>query len=98
VLGKSVAIGRPSGFVKWFADTKTEQLLGARVVRVYATELIADATTATRGSRRSQRPVLLASSARHTKPRQLRARRGLRDEIRLAYRSFGKLRADFSRE
>jgi dihydrolipoamide dehydrogenase len=47
-LGKSLAIGHPAGFVKWVADAKTEQLLGAQVVGVHATELIAEATTAIR--------------------------------------------------
>ena len=47
-LGKSVAIGHPNGFVKWVADAKTDQLLGAQVVGVHATELIAEATTAIR--------------------------------------------------
>ena len=47
-LGKSVAIGHSAGFVKWVADAKTDQLLGAQVVGVHATELIAEATTAIR--------------------------------------------------
>jgi dihydrolipoamide dehydrogenase len=47
-LGKALAIGHPAGFVKWVADAKTEQLLGAQVVGVHATELIAEATTAIR--------------------------------------------------
>jgi len=47
-LGKAQAIGHPSGFVKWVADAQTDQLLGAQVVGVYATELIAEATTAIR--------------------------------------------------
>ena len=47
-LGKAVAIGHPSGFVKWIADAKTEQLLGAQVIGVQATDLIAEATTAIR--------------------------------------------------
>jgi len=47
-LGKSLAIGHPSGFVKWIADAKTEQLLGAQVIGVQATDLIAEATTAIR--------------------------------------------------
>jgi len=47
-LGKSLAIGHPSGFVKWVADAKTEQLLGAQVIGVQATDLIAEATTAIR--------------------------------------------------
>jgi dihydrolipoamide dehydrogenase len=47
-LGKSLAIRHPSGFVKWVADAQTEQLLGAQVVGLHATELIAEATTAIR--------------------------------------------------
>ena len=47
-LGKSLAIGHPSGFVKWVADAQTEQLLGAQVIGVQATDLIAEATTAIR--------------------------------------------------
>ena len=47
-LGKSLAIGHPSGFVKWVADAETEQLLGAQVIGVQATDLIAEATTAIR--------------------------------------------------
>jgi dihydrolipoamide dehydrogenase len=47
-LGKAQAIGHASGFVKWVADAKTEQLLGAQVVGYQATDLIAEATTAIR--------------------------------------------------
>jgi dihydrolipoamide dehydrogenase len=47
-LGKSLAIGHPNGFVKLIADAKTEQLLGAQVIGVQATDLIAEATTAIR--------------------------------------------------
>ena len=47
-LGKAQAIGHPSGFVKWVADAQTDQLLGAQVVGVQATDLIAEATTAIR--------------------------------------------------
>ncbi|MGD0128531.1 MAG: dihydrolipoyl dehydrogenase [Terriglobia bacterium] len=47
-LGKALAIGHPSGFVKWIADAKTEQLLGAQAIGVQATDLIAEATTAIR--------------------------------------------------
>lgn len=47
-LGKALAIGHPSGFVKWVADADTEQLLGAHAVGPHATELIAEATTALR--------------------------------------------------
>jgi dihydrolipoamide dehydrogenase len=34
--------------VKWVADAETEQLLGAQVIGVQATDLIAEATTAIR--------------------------------------------------
>jgi dihydrolipoamide dehydrogenase len=47
-LGKAQAIGHPTGFVKWVADAQTDQLLGAQVVGVQATDLIAEATTAIR--------------------------------------------------
>jgi len=47
-LGKALAIGHSSGFVKWIADAKTEQLLGAQAIGVQATDLIAEATTAIR--------------------------------------------------
>jgi dihydrolipoamide dehydrogenase len=47
-LGKALAIDRPEGFVKWVADPKTGQLLGAQAVGEHTTELIAEATTAIR--------------------------------------------------
>ncbi len=47
-LGKSLAIGHPSGFVKWIADSKSGQLLGAQAIGVQATDLIAEATVAIR--------------------------------------------------
>jgi len=47
-LGKAQAIGHPSGFVKWVADARTEQILGAQVIGLQATDLIAEATTAIR--------------------------------------------------
>ena len=47
-LGKAQAIGHASGFVKWIADPKTEQLLGAQVIGFQATDLIAEATAAIR--------------------------------------------------
>ena len=47
-LGKGLAINQPAGFVKWLADPRTGQLLGAQAVGVHATELIAEATTAIR--------------------------------------------------
>jgi dihydrolipoamide dehydrogenase len=47
-LGKSLATGETTGFVKWIADAATDQLLGAAAVGPHATELIAAATTAIR--------------------------------------------------
>jgi dihydrolipoamide dehydrogenase len=47
-LGKGLASGETTGFVKWIADAETEQLLGAAAVGPHATELIAAATTAIR--------------------------------------------------
>jgi dihydrolipoamide dehydrogenase len=47
-LGKALAAGETTGFVKWIADAVTDQLLGAAAVGPHATELIAEATTAIR--------------------------------------------------
>jgi dihydrolipoamide dehydrogenase len=47
-LGKAMAAGETTGFVKWIADATTDQLLGATAVGPHATELIATATTAIR--------------------------------------------------
>ena len=47
-LGKALAAGETTGFVKWIADATTDQLLGAAAVGPHATELIAEATTAIR--------------------------------------------------
>ena len=47
-LGKGLAAGETTGFVKWIADADSEQLLGAAAVGPHATELIAAATTAIR--------------------------------------------------
>ncbi len=47
-LGKAMAAGEIGGFVKWIADSRTDQLIGATVVGAHATELIATATTAIR--------------------------------------------------
>jgi dihydrolipoamide dehydrogenase len=47
-LGKGLAAGETTGFVKWIADAATEQLVGAAAVGPHATELIAAATTAIR--------------------------------------------------
>lgn len=47
-LGKGLAMGHPTGFVKWIAEASTDQLLGAQAVGPHATELIAEATTAIR--------------------------------------------------
>lgn len=47
-LGRGVAVGETTGFVKWVADATTDQLLGAVAVGPHATELIAEATIAIR--------------------------------------------------
>ncbi len=47
-LGRAIAVGETTGFVKWIADAKTGQLLGAAAVGAHATELIAEATVAIR--------------------------------------------------
>jgi dihydrolipoamide dehydrogenase len=47
-LGKGLASGETTGFVKWIADAETDQLLGAAAVGPHATELIAEATMAIR--------------------------------------------------
>ena len=47
-LGKALAVGETTGFVKWIADAATDQLIGAAAVGPHATELIAEATTAIR--------------------------------------------------
>ncbi|HEY1661323.1 MAG TPA: dihydrolipoyl dehydrogenase [Verrucomicrobiae bacterium] len=47
-LGKGLATGETTGFVKWIADAATDQLLGAAAVGPHATELVAQATTAIR--------------------------------------------------
>ena len=47
-LGKALAAGETTGFVKWIADAGTDQLLGAAAVGPHATELIAEAAAAIR--------------------------------------------------
>ena len=47
-LGRAMASGENSGFVKWIADAGTDRLLGAQAVGAHATELIAEATIAVR--------------------------------------------------
>ena len=47
-LGKAVATGHTEGFVKWLADAKTGQLVGAHAVGAHATDLIAEAGVAIR--------------------------------------------------
>lgn len=47
-LGRAIAVGETTGFVKWIADPNTDQLLGAAAVGPHATELIAEATVAIR--------------------------------------------------
>jgi len=53
-LGKGIATGETTGFVKWIADAGTDQLLGAAVVGPHATELIAEATLAIRSELTAQ--------------------------------------------
>ena len=47
-LGKGLAAGETTGFVKWIADAGADQLLGAAAVGAHATELIAEATAVIR--------------------------------------------------
>ena len=47
-LGKGIATGETTGFVKWIADATTDQLLGAAAVGPHATELIAEAAAVIR--------------------------------------------------
>ncbi len=47
-LGKAMAAGNTTGFVKWIADAATDRLLGAHAVGPHATELIAEAAMAVR--------------------------------------------------
>ena len=47
-LGKAMATGHTAGFVKWIADAKTDQLLGAHAIGAHATDLIAEAALAIR--------------------------------------------------
>jgi dihydrolipoamide dehydrogenase len=47
-LGKALASGSATGFVKWVADAKTDQLLGAHAIGSHATELISEAAVAIR--------------------------------------------------
>jgi dihydrolipoamide dehydrogenase len=47
-LGKGLATGETTGFVKWIADADTGQLLGAAAVGPHATELVAEAAAAIR--------------------------------------------------
>ncbi len=47
-LGKAMAAGDTTGFVKWVIDPATDQLLGAAAVGPHATELISEATVAIR--------------------------------------------------
>ncbi len=47
-LGKAMAIGDTTGFVKWVADAETNQLLGAHAVGPHATDIIAEAAVAIR--------------------------------------------------
>ena len=81
-LGKALAAGETTGFVKWIADAETDQLLGAAVVGPHATELIATATTAIRAEfsareprRNHSRPPDLLRGVDGSRPRG--ARRGI---------------------
>ncbi len=47
-LGRAIAVGQTTGFVKWLVDPATDQLLGAAAVGPHATELIAEAAVAIR--------------------------------------------------
>jgi dihydrolipoamide dehydrogenase len=47
-LGKGLATGETTGFVKWIADATTDQLLGAAAVGPHATELVAEAAAVIR--------------------------------------------------
>lgn len=47
-LGKALASAESDGFVKWLADARTDQLLGAQAVGPHATDLIGEACTAIR--------------------------------------------------
>ena len=47
-LGKGMATGETTGFVKWIADATTDQLIGAAAVGPHATELIAEAAAVIR--------------------------------------------------
>jgi dihydrolipoamide dehydrogenase len=47
-LGKALASGHPTGFVKWIADAASDRLLGAHAIGHGATELIAEAGVAIR--------------------------------------------------
>jgi dihydrolipoamide dehydrogenase len=47
-LGRAISVGETTGFVKWIADAKSDQLLGAAAVGSHATELVAAAATAIR--------------------------------------------------
>lgn len=53
-LGKALAAGETTGFVKWIADAATDQLLGAAAIGPHATELIAEATSAIRSELTAQ--------------------------------------------
>jgi dihydrolipoamide dehydrogenase len=53
-LGKALAVGETTGFVKWIADAATDRLLGAAAVGPHATELIAEAASAIRSELTTQ--------------------------------------------
>jgi dihydrolipoamide dehydrogenase len=47
-LGRAMAANETAGFVKWIADARTDQLLGAQAVGAHATDLISEAMVAIR--------------------------------------------------
>ncbi len=53
-LGKAMAIGHTGGFVKWIADAKTDQLIGAHAVGAHATDLIGEAAVAIRSEQTAE--------------------------------------------
>lgn len=53
-LGRALASGENSGFVKWIADAQTDRLLGAQVIGPHATELITEAAVAIRSGLTAQ--------------------------------------------
>ena len=65
-LGKALAAGETTGFVKWIADATSDQLLGAAAVGPHATELIAAAATAIRAELTAREPAKRSMPIRHS--------------------------------